>query len=122
MIYNQETFAKFRALAITEVDKFIIGKTYYSNTYPDNFIFLGWEERNPKLPDIEDNSYFGPHRNLLMRIQIKYIGGKDKTKLQNCPDRNIGVSYNPWLIFDSKEILLQCKKELIINFGNEDNY
>ncbi len=101
MNYDEKIFQKYRALAITDENKFVEGKTYYSN-YAGEFIFV-------KIST--DNT-----------INAKAIISQNGDNLF-CKDNNIGASYNPWLIFDNKETCEACNNELITDdYDDYDDY
>jgi hypothetical protein len=99
--YDEELFQSFRAKAITSLDQLEIGKTYYSNTYPRSFTL---------------KEFF---KDDLDTWLVTEDGGKSSSS-----DRNIGTSYNPWLIFENEEDANACREQLVITHERDawDDY
>ena len=84
--YDRELFDSFRAKAITDPSQLERGKTYYSNTYPDKFTLFE-----------------------LSQDDLGWWMHDEGTGKWSCHDRNIGSSYNPWLLFENEEDAKACQ-------------
>jgi hypothetical protein len=100
IIYDNKIFKTFRNLAITNISDLRVGRSYYSNYYDDFFLInsIIYEEKN---------SY---------KVEIII---KDKNDHFYSRDFNIGGSYNPWLVFDNKNVCYLCKCNLKITFERD---
>jgi hypothetical protein len=117
--YNVEVLEKFKALAIQHPGQLVPGKTFYSNGYPAEFTVTRL------LTEAEHDVAFGLSESSRVRsadtIELRWFGymvdgfnGEKHESYVSMWDRNIGQSYNPWLIFADKETLEACNKELIV--------
>ena len=105
MEYDRDIFAKFKALAVTREEDFVVGKTYYGNDYPEKFIFYGTVE----VPLGSSTKKF-----------FRANPDSDETH-SSLNDRNVnGGGYNPWLIFADKETRDSCIQELVITYPEGD--
>lgn len=113
--YNQEVFNYFRSLAITDVEKLEVGKTYYSNCSPAKFTIkelISWKELDQRrgIDSSKDSD------------ELEWIvygeSGFDHISLQ---DTNVGASYNPWLIFETEELRDECVSRLKISYSSYDD-
>lgn len=115
LIYDRDIFAKFHALAITDVANVKVGETYYTNHYPYEFTV------HEIISNIE-------HCKRWEREQMEHhtnepcwmvTNESDEHGIASLNDLNIGESYNPWLMFTDKETAEQCRKELQIGYERE---
>ena len=105
MEYDRDIFAKFKALAVTREEDFVVGKTYYGNDYPENFIFYGTVE----VPLGSSTKKF-----------FRANPDSDETH-SSLNDRNVnGGDYNPWLIFADEETRDLYIQELVITYPKGD--
>jgi len=116
VLYDKVLFAKFRALAITEVSQLIPGTMYYSN-YHEPFVFLR------TLTEKEFHSLPGSPFNCLLKdtddnVKPKWIMTVDG-RTESLRDSNIGASYNPWLIFDDEGLAEACERKLKITYERD---
>jgi hypothetical protein len=114
MHYNEDIFAKFRALAITDVNQLEIGKTYYSNSesFPITVeAILTWNELR-KRNGHERIFDASPEDNELGWI----VYGPEEYDRMSLRDHNVGDSYNPWLLFADEATRDQCVSELEVSF------
>jgi hypothetical protein len=113
LTYSETVVAKYRLLAITDASKFEAGKTYWSNsdgefilnrliTFKESYARFG----NGLEYDGEDGNSIGA------------ILTKDGYSLY-LSDRNVGASYNPWLIFADKKTLEAYEAELNPTMGDD---
>lgn len=116
VFYNQQIFEEFLAKAIQSPEEFVVGETYYSNTFPEKFIFLGLltnkeSYRHEGLPwtDEETANDIGWYVYQEHTHQARRIG--------SLMDRNIGAHYNPWLIFANEEDSKACRAELTPHYS-----
>lgn len=114
---NPETLNKFRALAIKSVDQIEVGKTYYSNAYPESFTVTAILSKNDyyRLRDMSNHVKDEDIPNRWLEYDNSW-GGKSYLSVR---DRNIGASYNPWLIFDN-ENLAKAANEMIRLIDEKD--
>lgn len=114
--YNQEIFQKFRNMAITELEKIERGKTYFSNTYPYSFTVVDIVN-DAGLDLIQGrkgcHAYSGSDN--FAPKWIIYDCEKGNRSYMSLSDHNVGMSYNPWLIFDDEVTAENCRNELHIN-------
>ena len=118
--WNEEVTKQFgeSGKAITNVDDLVIGQTYFSNYNQEEFILLElitdaehWK-RWCKIVEIPND---------IERDDTKpawFVAKKPDGEIvmQSLCDRNIGASYNPWMIFVSKEALEEYNKVQEISF------
>lgn len=117
--YDHGIFQKFRTLAVTEISELVPGKTYYGSNGEFVFARTLTEKGLHSLP----NGTF----NILLKetdddVEPRWIlTATGRTfSLTDC---NIGASYNPWLIFDDKEIAEDYERQLeVIYHPRRDNY
>jgi hypothetical protein len=98
MQYNESIFQKYRALAITEQKDLVIGRTYYTNSWIKQFTLRGFTE-------VGGTPWF---------LHSENIG--DEEQQNSLHDKNIGASYNPWLVFADEATRDACVAELIITY------
>jgi hypothetical protein len=115
-IYNQETFQKFRALAVTKIEDIEFGKTYYTNTWPESFVAFGL------LTSREHYENVGLEYTHSNGDKIAWIvtDPTDPNSAQSLADLNVTASYNPWLIFANEEDAIACRKELEVSYSRND--
>ncbi len=116
--YNEEVFNILRKFAVTDASKLVVGNTYYTNSPVGEECFVLRElithaeqcrRDNLGADDVDDKE--------LRWYTVE--GSDDGFSLR---DRNIGASYNPWLIFDNKDMLDLCKLCLPVTIYREDRY
>ena len=106
MRYDNDLFYAFRQLAITSKKNLVIGETYYSNSYPEQFTI------KKLLTNKERYKIVGLDYEESDKDKINWIVTKEDGYIMNLSDNNIGESYNPWLIFKEEEIAKICKEKL----------
>lgn len=122
MLYNQQLYTAFRALAVTNVNDLEVGKTYWSNG-TDEFtvekLLTDKEQRIEWLKLTEFDIGIDDSDD----IDIRWIGTTNGRWLST-QDNNIGESYNPWLIFDNEALATACREKLIITYADyrDDDY
>lgn len=122
MVYDHTKCDEMKRIAISSVDEFKVGETYYVNTYPDKFVFVKiisgadiFLRHNPnfQFDNDADRKRWEDVKVIVGQIEVMWSG---KTKMHECTlhatDHNIGASYNPWFIFDTEEKCARCKEEL----------
>lgn len=109
LTYDASVYLEFREKAITKKEDLKLGQTYFANTDPKQFRLLklisyrdayardghGWDESCKAYESgheigwalIEFWSEYH-HRMVISTMSLK--------------DRNVGASYNPWLIFENE--------------------
>ena len=108
MIYDEEIFQKYRALAITDINDLVIGERYYTNDgYDFTLLELISDKELYRRENFDDWFDRSDYLNWIV---------PDKGYPFSLKDHNVGASYNPWLVFDTKETCDQCKEELKIEF------
>lgn len=123
--YNVDVFEKFKALAIQHPGQLVPGKTYFGNGYPVEFVvtrlltdaehelvFFG--KQMSEDADNVELAWFGYNTESLV------IDGKLMESFGSMKDRNVGASYNPWLIFTDKETAEACEAELIVTYYDDE--
>jgi hypothetical protein len=108
MRWNNELHAKYRELAVTDVSKIEVGKTYYSNSYPSQFtvkeiITYGEHAKRVGVLPVGDADELG---------WILPVGGKNWLSDISLSDRNVSQSYNPWMIFEEESVANECRETL----------
>jgi hypothetical protein len=98
MQYNESIFQKYRARAITEQKDLVIGRTYYTTAWIKQFTLRGFTE-------VGGTPWY---------LHSENIG--DEEQQNSLHDRNIGASYNPWLVFADEATRDACVAELIITW------
>lgn len=113
--YDKEMFEVFRELAITDYNDLVVGQTYYTNTYPEKFVLKD-------LLTYNQSSMRNGHSKCIWSdpFKIGWILTEDGTT-HSLNDKNIGASYNPWLVFDNECLAILCRKLLKVDFV-EDEY
>lgn len=113
--FDKNVFNKFRALAITDVSDLEIGRSYYTNSFPQKFVLKelvtnseAYERLN--LPYTKSNAN-----------EIAWIINDTNIRM-SLMDNNIGASYNPWLIFASEEVAEACRNELVVDIYSSKEY
>ena len=137
MQYSQEIYRYWRDRAITSADEIQVGKEYWSNSDPRHFRvlrkltyraynimiqmeqYLKTGEWNKDQLEFLDNSR--PAWLLVELLQENERPYNQKTTV-SLRDRNVGASYNPWLIFPSQELAKACSQELQVTFSTVDSY
>ena len=132
MQYSQEIYRRWRRQAITSADEIQVGEEYWSNSYPSHFrvlrkltehahnIMIQMERYletgnwNEDLLEFLDNSR--PAWLLVELLQENERPSNQKTTVVSLRDRNVGASYNPWMIFPSQELAKACSQELQVTF------
>jgi len=116
MQYDEELFQEFRAKAITNIAELEVGETYYSNSHPREFKVLGLlteqqlhKKKKWKNRKADDNT--------VLKWIVTGRGAYDHYSLR---DRNIGASYNPWLVFKEEADALDCRQRLKISWPVPD--
>ena len=99
MIYDTDMFSSFREKAITKISDIEVGKKYFSNCYPDVFVV-----------------------NEIGKNDIGHFIVTEKNTMVFLGDRNVGESYNPWLIFDNIEIAAECVQRLKVTYEDVSTY
>ncbi len=130
VLYDKEMFKKFHALAVTKVEDLEIGKTYYSNTYPEEFVLkrIMTKEDVYIASGLDTNKLSQSDRENLTWI-LTETQESDFYK-DSLIDKNFfhdGTrGYNPWLIFDNKAIMEACREmldvEVVSDFGEYGEY
>ena len=115
LIYNEETFQKYRALAITRIDDIKIGQTYWTNSR--GMIVVVSLLTNREAYAANGLKWTGEDADEV--AWIKY-DGDGFNRVMALSDDNIGTSYNPWLIFESADVAKACMSELHIGFVCDD--
>lgn len=121
-VYNEEIFQKFRELAVTDPSKIEVGKTYFSNSWPERFTV---KRVATELEFTKEYSYYDPsskYDNAIPRW-FHYVNEYGET-FNSLQDRNCGASYSPWLIFEDKETAERCREELQVTIVSDylDDY
>lgn len=130
--YDVEIFNQFKVLSIQNPSQFLIDEKYYSNTYPYEFIFkrkINEYERiklniidsnkiiNDGVIELLEHAYKSKH--IYKWIVCETLCDKpSRNIIISLYDRNIGASYNPWLIFDSEQTAKDARKMLEVTFTN----
>lgn len=108
-IYDKEVFDELRKKAITEKSDFVIGETYYTNVYVSgsykseckhSFVFKGALDERSFATNYYDED-----------AQFKHV--------EYFRDSNVGGSYNPWLIFDNEDDLIECQNKMPVTFSSD---
>lgn len=115
LIYDRDIFAKFHALAITDVANIKVGETYYTNGYQHEFTV------HEVISRIEHRKRWGrePEDYYTDEPCWMVTNANDEHGIMSLNDCNIGASYNPWLMFADKETAEQCCKELQIVYERD---
>ena len=119
MYYDHELETKFRKFAVADSADLVSGKTYYSNTYPYEFVFTRVDSLN--------NIYGRDNSHALDNEVSWFVCRNDENKHGkshfSLHDRGVDVThpYNPWMIFETKEDRDRCLEELEITFENKYN-
>jgi hypothetical protein len=108
--YDREIFAEFRAKAVTDIDGFVVGKTYYCNSYPSEFVFK-------RL--LQKKESYARHGLVNEECELFSFLTEDGSDF-SLTDRNIGASYNPWLIFDNPAVAQECRDKLVIKMVKDE--
>lgn len=113
MYYDEELFEKFRALAVTGPLQLVPGKTYYSNAYhflPEfTVVRLVTQAEHERLMgrEVRGND-----------SKLAWVVCEGTSEHVSLADRNFYGSYNPWLVFESKELRDACKAMLKIEYDH----
>lgn len=110
MIYDQDYVAAFRKLAVT--DTLIVGETYYSNSYPEQFTV------KRLLTNTEHYKKCGlvwTHQNGDEIGWFEIENGRSYS-LRDC---NINASYNPWLIFKTQTLRDSYASGLVVGYEDD---
>lgn len=131
MEWDKDLANTIRAMAITDINDIKIGGIYYSN-YANSKIMVKdvITYREMLLREGRSIEMVSPTRltnKWLVVVNLDYydseglsraMGAMEDWEMEkgeyfvSAHDNNIGASYNPWFIFDSKEALVRCVKEL----------
>jgi hypothetical protein len=115
LIYDRDLFQEYRAKAITDVKDLVIGKTYYSNfEFPFTLIGISYLE-SPSSPELG----LSKNPKWMLKHTPDSDGFVELGGYNSLHDNNIGMSYNPWLIFESEELANECKQNLKITFERD---
>ena len=112
--YDQDYVNVWREKAITEINQLEIGKTYYSNTEPKKFTVVEIISTREHYRRCNIESWKTKHDDL------KRIVSRDPDRTFSMSDRNIGASYNPWLVFDNEEDRDEYDRNLLITYRHYD--
>jgi hypothetical protein len=116
MMYDTKIFQKHRAAAITDVKDLVVGNTYYSNSHSLNCFTIKALITNQQSYALIGSNYHGENYD-----EIGWILTEDGNSF-SLHDKNVGASYNPWLIFDTEQKMLDCIKELVIDWSSYPDY
>jgi hypothetical protein len=116
MMYDTKIFQKHRALAITDVKDLVVGNTYYSNGCNLKSFTIKELLTNQQCYALDNSNYQDPNAN-----EIGWILTEDGNTF-SLHDKNVGASYNPWLIFDTEQKMMDCIKELVIDWSSDPDY
>lgn len=123
--FDKNVFSNFKNFSVKTADELEIGKTYYTNSYPEKFVLRGlindtMLEVSRASRNEKGNEYVASALNgVRMENPTWFI--TDKFKLHSLHDLNVGASYNPWLIFGDKDMADACKKHMKITY-DDDSY
>lgn len=106
---DQEVFEKFRKLAVTDPDEIEVCKTYYTNRYPHEFTC---EQIQTQAEHYEELELACGNEEDKTPAWASYTNDCGEKQYVSLKDRNVGASYNPWLLFDLKEHCDQCIEEM----------
>lgn len=115
--FNVDVFAKFKALAISKPEQIEIGTTYYSNGYPEMFtvVRILTDAEYDAVVGITSRTSTDPAPRWIEYQSYNRFDGKPYLSYISLLDRNIGASYNPWLIFAQPWDRADCVRELIVS-------
>lgn len=115
--FNVDVFAKFKALAISKPEQIEIGTTYYSNGHPAMFtvVRILTEAEYDAVVGITSRTSTDPTPRWIEYQSYNSFDGKPYPSYISLLDRNIGASYNPWLIFAQPWDRADCVRELIVS-------
>ena len=116
LIYDIEKFREFKKLSVQDVSELEIGQTYYSNTWPTEFTV----RELLTYGQLDDRLGHERHPNHDMIAWIVY--GPEKDDYCSLADRNVGNSYNPWMIFKDKETRDRCEREMPVTYDSSDDF
>lgn len=118
-VYDEVVFGKFKDLSVKSADEFVVGQTYYTNCYPEEFTFMGLETK--KQNDIRHS--FDP-RDYYDDSPTWIVYGPNEWDTMSLSDKNVGASYNPWLIFSNESDAVRCRDELDVKITSDgwDDY
>lgn len=114
LYYDEAIFQEFRAKAITNAADFEIGKRYWSTTYPRTFVIkeIITQAESCRRKDIP---VYPGYDDITPALFV------DENGIHNhFSDRNVGESYNPWLIFDNEADYKECEDKLEVKFSTDD--
>lgn len=116
MKYDKNLVEKFRALAVADAKDLVIGETYWMN----DIGMLKSVVITELLTEREHNFRRG-FACEAERNGEKYTWFVDENgRTYSCRDRNIGVSYNPWMIFNNESIARAACEMITVDFARND--
>lgn len=117
VIFDPSIFDLYKVKAIQKVEDLKIGETYYSVLDPEEFVLMELVTTKEMYRRLRINAYvFDNKPNKLRWMRVKLINGtseRDADEYVSLEDRNIGSSYNPWLIFDNKEVAEEYRANIM---------
>ena len=121
MYYDEAKFQELRAKAVTTVDGLVVGRKYYTNSHPEQFVIKDlltqrqeYERRDIKSAKEQNNTVPA----WIVYDTIDFYGDPYEASM-SMQDNNIGESYNPWLIFEREEDAIEARK-LEISYPYEE--
>jgi len=119
-----DVFENFRSVAITDPTKLEVGKTYYSNMYPEVFTIEELQTENEHNKDrglaLKEEDSDEPRW-----IKYDHRNGYGPSYIST-RDRNMGAKYNCWLVFDDEHLAAAAKKMIVVSenpkFDKEEFY
>lgn len=110
--YDKRDLDKFRAVAVTSIEDIKVGQTYYSNN-GQTFTVLEVIDDAEHDRRVHNGKYGGREGSYWARTtedSAMFVGWA------SLADRNVEQSYNPWLLFESKEMAELCAYFLKIEY------
>lgn len=129
--YDENIAKKWREKAVTKAEDLVIGGIYYLNETPesqdDSYKLLGFtcENRNDAelftspekaLDSALAEAFYFQTPIVFMAFEATSPSGGKFVVYRSLKDTNVGASYNPWFLFESKDDMLACYKELEIEY------
>lgn len=132
MIFNQDVFQEFFEKAITKMEDFVPGQTYYTNFYPNKFVFQKFITNNESYARsglIYKNN--DDANDLDWMLYTYHVEAWSKYPAQDREDvlalitNNIGSHYsppNPWMVFADEETAKECREKMPVSIISDSFY